>query len=81
MGNPVTLESHGDRVGVTLEGMPRGQYEVQQISGLVLAGSRGEPVKWSMTVGDPRTDQAPIERLLNQSRFFFEAIKKLGVWS
>lgn len=71
----------GDRVGVTLEGMPRGQYEVHQISGLVLAGSRGEPVKWSMTVGDPRTDQAPIERLLNQSRFFFEAIKKLGVWS
>lgn len=69
----------GDRIGVTLEGMPYGQYEVQQISGLVLSGSRSEPTRWAMTVGDPRVDEAPIAGLLNQSKFFVEALKNLGV--
>lgn len=71
----------GDRVGVTLQGMPYGEYEVQQISALTLSGSRSEPTRWTMTVGDPRVDEAPIARLLNQSKFFFEALKDLGVWA
>lgn len=71
----------GDRVGVLLEGMPHGRYNVEQICSLTLAGSRTSAPRWVTGTGDPRTDISPLARLLDQSRQVFEALKNLGVWS
>lgn len=71
----------GDRVGVLLIGMPDGQYNVEQICGLSLSGSRTSAPTWKVAAGDPRTDQSPLARLFTQSKTFFESIKNLGVWA
>lgn len=71
----------GDRVGVMLDGMPSGAYNVAQVAGLKLSSSRDSAAGWDITTGDPRTDESPIARLLNQSKTVFEALKNLGVWA
>lgn len=69
----------GDRVGVLLEGMPRGAYNVAQVSALTLSASRDSAPGWDITTGDPRAAESPLARLLNQSKTVFAALKNLGV--
>lgn len=68
----------GDRIGVELKPV-RGRIVVEQVQEITLAWSRDAAPGYDLTVGDPRTGQAPIARLLDQSRLFFEAWKDLGV--
>ena len=69
----------GDRVGVQLQGVPGGRVVVEQVQGIDLSWSRDQAPALKLTIGDPRVDQAPLARLLDQSKFFFEALSNLGV--
>lgn len=71
----------GDRVGVQLDGMPDGAYNVEQVAELGLSSSRDSAPGWVVTTGDPRADESPLGRLLNQSKIVFGALQNLGVWS
>ena len=69
----------GDRIGVQLQGVPGGRVMVEQVQAIDLGWSRDSAPVMKVTVGDPKVDQAPLERLLNQSRQFFEMLSNLGV--
>ena len=71
----------GDRAGVHLDGMPGGYYPVLQMTQVVMSGSRGSAPGFVAGFGDPRADMSPVQRLLNQSRMVFEALKETGVWA
>lgn len=68
----------GDRIGVELKPV-RGRVVVEQVQEITLAWSRDTAPGFDLTVGDPRLGQAPFQRLLDQSRLFFDSLREIGV--
>lgn len=69
----------GDRIGVQLQGVPNGRVVVEQVQQIKLAWGRDSAPQFALTIGDPRVDQSPLARALDQSKRFFSIMHEIGV--
>lgn len=68
----------GDRVGGEIPGSA-GRIAVDQVTDLTLEWDADTPHEWSATVGDPDTDQDPVDWVIGQIKEGAGALHDLGV--
>ena len=68
----------GDRVGVTIIGLPENKVVVEQVTELVYRYSRDQ-VGWEITCGDRASQESPLEKILGRVKNATAAIHDLGV--
>jgi hypothetical protein len=68
----------GDRVGGEIPGSA-GRIAVDQVTDLTLSWDAETPHEWSATVGDPDTDQDPVDWVIGQVKEGAGALHDLGV--
>ncbi|GAB4582311.1 Gp37-like protein [Nocardia sp. IFM 10818] len=69
----------GDRIGATVEGMPRGQIYVDQVTALELTWSRGVTPAWRITIGDDKAREDPVAKALRHVSSIMGDLQQLGV--
>ncbi|MEJ4100937.1 phage tail protein [Corynebacterium mastitidis] len=69
----------GDRIGIQMQGVPGGRVVVEQVQEISMGWGRDAAPAFQLTVGDPRVDQSPMARALDQSKRFFGILHDIGV--
>ena len=69
----------GDRIGAVLPGLDDGTMAVEMVTELRLSHSR-EGMGWEITVGDPRTQEDGVERMVRKVSEAVGAVQELGVF-
>jgi hypothetical protein len=69
----------GDRVGATLQGLPRGQVHVEQVTELELSWKRDAAPTWKVTIGDARALQDPVSKAMKYIQSIMGDLHDLGV--
>jgi hypothetical protein len=70
----------GDRIGGTIEGMPRGRIYVDQVTTLELKWDRDSSPHWDITVGKDKQLERPMERAMKHIQIIAADLKDLGVF-
>ncbi|MCK2200175.1 phage tail protein [Corynebacterium callunae] len=68
----------GDRIASTVIGLPEGEMIVEQVHGLTYAWDR-DSMGWDIDLGDPRSGESGLDRVVREVSKMTSAIQQLGV--
>ncbi|MFR9750497.1 phage tail protein [Nocardia sp. 004] len=69
----------GDRIGATVEGLPKGQIFVEQVTALDLSWSRGVTPSWHISIGTDKVREDPVAKSLRHIQTIMGDLHELGV--